>query len=167
VRAADTDTDSTTFDYNASQLEYWMSWSDNNRTLTCTPPAGTIGQKFYVAFWVTTPTGGTDSFVGIIHVAATLGPERSEWSVPEPAAAGPNPTQGAFTIEAPLAPGGIGHFTVVDISGRRVAELRFDSGRRMEWNGRDHSGRLVAPGLYLYQVAVGAHRRTGRIVVAR
>ena len=60
---------------------------------------------------------------------------------------------------------------IFGIDGRRVDGLQ-QTGRarayRFEWDGRDHDGRVVAPGLYLYEVRVegSGKARRGTFVVA-
>ena len=60
---------------------------------------------------------------------------------------------------------------IFGIDGRRVDGLQ-QTGRarayRFEWDGRDRDGRVVAPGLYLYEVRVGGSgkARRGTFVVA-
>ena len=60
---------------------------------------------------------------------------------------------------------------IFGIDGRRVDGLQ-QTGRarayRFEWDGRDRDGRVVAPGLYRYEVRVGGSgkARRGTFVVA-
>ena len=56
---------------------------------------------------------------------------------------------------------------IFDLAGRRVAQLegRGQGLQRFTWNGRDQDGNLVAPGLYLCHINVGAD--SGDNVVTR
>ena len=55
---------------------------------------------------------------------------------------------------------------IYDLSGRQIVDLRSqlrESGLfRSTWNGRDHSGALVDPGLYILQLKVAADEREDR-----
>ena len=77
------------------------------------------------------------------------------------------PTSGRFALTAPLAPGVSATLEILDVSGRRVAAVRGPSGSRLVWDGKDQAGRPAAPGIYLYRMEVGKHRKEGRVVVLR
>lgn len=62
---------------------------------------------------------------------------------------------------------------VFTLTGERVRRLSQVGGARLyhfEWDGRDHDGRIAAPGLYLYEIRVeageNAASHTGTLVVA-
>ena len=56
--------------------------------------------------------------------------------------------------------GSAARITIYDVAGRRIAELVpgtiSSPERRFAWSGRDESGRLVRPGIYLYRIDLGA-----------
>lgn len=168
VRAADVDTDSSQFAYKASFLESWMIWNEITHTLTCTPAPGTVGQRFYVKFWVTTPSGGTDSFIAIIYVQATLGPESATTALELQALDGPNPTRGQFAVvtmgEPPMA---VARLLVFDLAGRVIRTVEGTAGDRLEWDTKDHLGNAVAGGVYLYRLDAGSKRRFGKLVIVK
>lgn len=165
-----TDTESDALTYKASFLQSWMTWNPSTRTLTASNPipSGNIGKTFYVKFWVTTASGGTDSFIAIITVAVTFaGPARSSGSENESLQDGPNPTRGAFAVTAPFELGAEARLSVFDISGRLVARVRGPSGTPIVWEGKDRYGAAAPSGTYLWRLEVGAHRQEGKIVVVR
>jgi flagellar hook assembly protein FlgD len=48
---------------------------------------------------------------------------------------------------------------IFDLSGRVVTELSAEAdglARRFSWSGRDAAGQVVAPGLYLFRIDLGA-----------
>ncbi len=103
----------------------------------------------------------------------------------EPVSAEPSAEAEAFAVTAapnPLGDGGTRlSFTlpetaevkaeVFDVRGRRVAHLGegvFGAGEHgLAWDGRDGSGRAVAPGVYIVRVAAGAERAALRVTVVR
>jgi subtilisin family serine protease len=56
----------------------------------------------------------------------------------------PNPFRGALRISGPAGT----RITIFDLSGRRRRTVLLDGGGAFAWDGRDDSGRAVAPGLY-------------------
>lgn len=83
----------------------------------------------------------------------------------------PNPGPRAtidYTVGAPESHVGI---VVYDISGRVVKVLVNEAkpmGRfTTAWDGRSERGERVAPGIYLYEVAIGDFRQTGKLVLIR
>jgi hypothetical protein len=56
----------------------------------------------------------------------------------------PNPFRGALRISGPAG----ARVTIFDLSGRRRRAAMLDGGGGFAWDGRDDSGRPVAPGLY-------------------
>ena len=62
---------------------------------------------------------------------------------------------------------------IFDITGRQVKSTQIlnpsatSTGWRFVWNGKDDSGNLVSPGVYIYQWREGTATTTGSIVVAR
>ncbi len=61
-----------------------------------------------------------------------------------PLLAAPNPFRGAIRISGPAGT----RVTIFDLSGRRRRAAVLDGGGAFAWDGRDDSGRPVAPGLY-------------------
>ena len=60
---------------------------------------------------------------------------------------------------------------IFDFSGRRVMELLNKTLAPGEftyyWNARDESNRDVNPGIYIYQIRIGARKETGKMVLVR
>ncbi len=86
--------------------------------------------------------------------------------------AAPNPTGAAGTRLAFALPEAAElSAEVFDVRGRRVARLAeraYPAGEHaLRWDGRDASGRAVAPGLYVVRVVAGAHRAAVRVSIVR
>ncbi len=81
----------------------------------------------------------------------------------------PDPAPANTSIEFRIPSSGVVRAQVLDVAGRRVTRLldrTLDAGtHRLDWNGRDGSGRAVAPGVYLIQVSLGAQVQSRRIVL--
>jgi dipeptidyl aminopeptidase/acylaminoacyl peptidase len=166
VLASDPEGDALSF--LANFLPTWMSWNPTNRTLSGDPPIGTLGKTFYIKFWVTTPSGGTDAFVAIITVPSTLVPSAARRLAGEGSnVLGPNPTRGTFSVSTSANGGVVARLTVYDLAGRRVAAVHGPSGEALVWNGRDRKGALVPAGVYLWRLEVAERRHEGRLVVVR
>jgi DNA-binding beta-propeller fold protein YncE len=81
----------------------------------------------------------------------------------------PNPFREETTLRL-HAPANSVRLEIFDLSGRRILarELSGAAGRvDWVWNGRDESGRDVAPGAYPYRVTMGTRRITDRIIRVR
>ena len=70
----------------------------------------------------------------------------------------PNPFRGALRISGPAGT----RVTIFDLSGRRRRAAVLDGGGAFAWDGRDDSGRVVAPGLYF--VRAGTATRLTKLV---
>jgi hypothetical protein len=81
----------------------------------------------------------------------------------------PNPSSGAFTIQFTLSTPLQIRITVSDLYGRPVAGLFdgkvADGTHTVTWNGLDHNGQKVSPGMYLYKFEAGDHSETGKLIV--
>jgi 1,4-alpha-glucan branching enzyme len=81
----------------------------------------------------------------------------------------PNPSSGAFTIQFTLSTPLQIRITVSDLYGRPVAGLFdgkvADGMHTVTWNGLDHNGQKVSPGMYLYKFEAGDHSETGKLIV--
>lgn len=82
----------------------------------------------------------------------------------------PNPSRGeaVFTLHG----AGQGSLEIIDVGGRlasRTTRGESDGGSvRFVWDGRDASGREVAPGTYFVRLSTGGHTEaSGRVVVVR
>lgn len=165
VLAADPEGNALT--YRASFLQPWMTWVSATRTLTGTPAPGTVGKTFYVKFWVTTPSGGTDAFIAVIKVEITLGMSSESIAFGSvPIAEGPNPTSGSFSLAAP-AGRSRARLSIYDVAGRHVAVVEKPTSGVLRWEGTDRAGALVPPGIYLWRLEADQHRREGKVVVVR
>lgn len=80
----------------------------------------------------------------------------------------PNPSRGAASLRFRMPAAAAGEVAIYDLAGRRVRVLArgdFAAGdRRMSWDGRDASGRPVAPGLYFARVRAGALDLTAHVL---
>ena len=75
------------------------------------------------------------------------------------------------TIPFEVVTSGDTHIAVYDILGREVATLvdrEMASGmHQVTWDGRDHSGRSVPSGMYLYRLAVNGQVSTRRMTLIK
>jgi hypothetical protein len=171
VSASDTEGDALT--YSAYFLQPWMNFGGPSNELSGEPPPGTVGQTFHMVFHVTTPSGGTDSFIGVITIIPFVGAISSGLETAALAALdeltiqGGNPNHGQFVVTTPLVPGIGARLLVYDLTGRRVTAIQGPSGSSLIWSGRDAAGDLAAPGVYLWRLEFGPHRRGGKLVVLR
>jgi hypothetical protein len=80
----------------------------------------------------------------------------------------PNPSRGTVMLHFRVPAAGEGEVAMYDLRGRRVRVLArgtFPAGdQRLNWDGRDASGRRVASGIYFASVRVGAQRIVGRVL---
>jgi hypothetical protein len=83
----------------------------------------------------------------------------------------PNPARAGAAIAFELPRAGEAHLALFDVAGRelrRLAEGWHPAGAHtVRWDGRDHSGRSVPPGIYLYRLRAGGEVRTRSMVVTR
>lgn len=104
--------------------------------------------------------------VGNVAGAAPVRPSRTEL-----AGARPNPTRGRATLEYSLAEGAQVNLVVYGVDGRRVRVVangpREAGIYRESWDGRDESGRSVAPGMYYVRLTAGSRSFTRRLVLLR
>ena len=107
------------------------------------------------------------NIIAVFTVVAPLRLPAIEEVAREAISGGPNPTPGRFALTAPLVRGATARLTVFDPSGRRVAVITGRAGTPLVWDGRDATGALVSPGVYLYRMEIGKHRQAGRVVVSR
>ncbi len=82
----------------------------------------------------------------------------------------PNPCGAATTISYGLAAAGDARLRIYDLAGhlvRRLVEEHQPAGHHSAcWDGRDGSGRRLAPGLYVYRLSVGdTHSQCRRLVL--
>jgi hypothetical protein len=80
----------------------------------------------------------------------------------------PNPCSGACRISFRLPSAGPVTVDIADVGGRMVRHLLAAShvagDYSLVWDGRDDSGRLLSPGVYLTRVQTSAGLHTGRVV---
>ncbi len=154
----------------ADFLQDGMIFDPDSCKLIWTPTVP-VGSTLYVKFSVSTNTwpkesGGTDAIIAVFTVAAPQ-PQMAQRAVIPPQPEGPNPTRGRFALNSPQVRGASATLTLFDVSGRRVAVVRGPSGASLVWDGRDQSGSLALPGIYLYRLEAGRYRREGKVVVFR
>ena len=104
---------------------------------------------------------------------AVAAPSGVTSSAPQPVvvAAFPNPFNAAVTLQVDLAAGQTASVDIFDVGGRRLRRLLL-RGRgpssTVVWDGRDDRGRIVASGVYLYQlVGNGVAVKRGRVTLLR
>ncbi len=84
----------------------------------------------------------------------------------------PNPFNPVTTIEFAVPAGG-GHVTIeiIDVAGRVVRRLvdehRTDGDHSVVWNGRDHSGRGLASGVYFYRMTAPSTEITRKMLLLK
>lgn len=80
----------------------------------------------------------------------------------------PNPSRAAVVLRFRMPAGGAAEVAIHDLAGRRVRVLAsggFAAGdQRVTWDGRDASGRRVAPGLYFARVRAGTLALTAHVL---
>jgi hypothetical protein len=112
-------------------------------------------------------SGVIDSLLALADVEVPASPA-SDLTV---GACRPNPIERAGTIPFSLRAPTHARLTVLDAAGRKVRILLDRTlaagSHRAAWDGRDASGRLVAPGVYYYELSGGGRRGAGRVVVRR
>ncbi len=83
----------------------------------------------------------------------------------------PNPFNPATTIRFSLPQDGFTIVRIFDLAGRLVNTLLAEDLQArvydVTWNGRDGAGRVVAAGVYFYQVKSGADSFTGRMALVK
>lgn len=83
----------------------------------------------------------------------------------------PNPAAGEMTLRFSLPTAGEARMSVHDLAGREVARLAQGAhaagAHRVRWDGRDASGRMLAPGVYLARLVTPAGERHVRIARVR
>lgn len=86
-------------------------------------------------------------------------------------AAAPNPARGTTQLDWTLPRAGRAELAVYDAAGRKVATLATGAAssgaHRNAWDGRDASGALAAPGVYLARLVTADAARTVRLVRLR
>lgn len=172
LQASDPEPDTpNTLTYQAAFLESWMVWDGINTLTFVSPPPSASGKTFYVKFWVTTASGGTDALIAVIRVINPPGGLSAMAMATVADAArppdGPNPTRGEFALTTPVVAGTSATLVIFDLSGRPVRAMRGPSGSQLVWDGRDRGGTRAAPGVYLYRLIVGMQRREGKVVVIK
>ena len=106
----------------------------------------------------------TDWQVSVVEIAATS----SEVEL-EPAR--PNPASGAVAFAYSIPQAGRVSLSLFDVGGRRVASLiqgEQPAGRHVvPWDGREATGRAVAPGAYFLRLEAGSDVRSQKVVLTR
>jgi flagellar hook assembly protein FlgD len=79
----------------------------------------------------------------------------------------PNPFHTSTTIAFANPARAPGTLAVYDVQGKRVATLLdgvVDAGEySIRWNGADDSGKLLAPGVYVYRLRIGNHESVKKL----
>jgi beta-glucanase (GH16 family) len=82
----------------------------------------------------------------------------------------PNPFTGTTAINFDLPASGAYEIEIFDVAGRRVTALRGAGSaglNSVRWDGRDDSGRRVAPEVYFYRLEAGSVRETKSMLLVR
>jgi hypothetical protein len=104
--------------------------------------------------------------VSLVGTPAPVLPARLALAAPQP-----NPSRGATTLHFSLPRDGRTQLVLLDLAGRRTRVL-IDAAlaagaHEVEWDGRDASGTLAAPGLYWARLECEGERVTRRLVRVR
>jgi hypothetical protein len=137
--------------------------SDSALRLTISRLSGqyvaTAGVRFYAAEDFSPEHGGTQATATNLPASTRL------------LTLGSNPIRGVCRVAFELAVPGSVQLTVHDAAGRAVRTLvtgEQPAGRHCAiWNGRDDSGRLLAPGVYFVRLEAGVTREQAKVVLAR
>lgn len=83
----------------------------------------------------------------------------------------PNPFNPSTTIEYQLLQSDRVRITIYDLRGRRVRQLVNDyqnaGHHRIQWDGKDQSGQIVANGTYIYQLQTSEVQQTRKMVLLK
>lgn len=127
---------------------------DTQSTTTYTPAFDGI-----YAIAVVNDNGGPGSYSVAVSTASTAVAAAGSPAITRLIGPAPNPTPGPVRIDFELSQAARVNLAVVDVAGRKVAEIAprdWPSGRWSEqWSGRDRAGRRVPAGLYWVQMAAG------------
>jgi len=92
-------------------------------------------------------------------------------TIADPVSVFPNPFQSHATVSFQSADTGAARVGIYDASGRLVRALDSPNGgtedRTRNWDGRDESGSMVAPGIYFVRVHTGITTRSKKIIRSR
>jgi len=121
-------------------------------------------------------TSGEDIYAQTVNRFGEVGELLTGVPAPEPGAfrvlpARPDPSVGgvAFVVEHPWP--GPARADILDLAGRRVRTLAGGSGGQVRtefrWDGRDDTGALAPPGMYLFRVEIGGRVSARRFVRLR
>ena len=135
----------------------YVAMSDGDVTA---PPAGFPTLAAYM--------GTSAPFLDVAYtLPAAVGESRSDDGRVLPAS--PNPFRLSTSVRFELSRAVSVKLEIFDVRGARVAVLEEGTtlppgGHATTWDGRDHSGRLAAPGIYLVRLEAGGKERLGRVV---
>ena len=151
---------------------FGLVWSSSNTAVAAIDPTTGIATALSPGMTTITATsGGISASVSLMvsnQVAVTDSPPAARPF--EFASPWPNPAEHTMNFEFELPALAVVRAEVVDVGGRRVLSLLEDGvlaagSHRLRWDGRDSSGRPVAPGVYLVRISAGAAAAVRRIVV--
>lgn len=110
-------------------------------------------------------TGGSD--IGAIAFAGVLDAPPPRAPDPPGTRAWPNPGRGGFQVSYSMRRPGAVRLVVLDVSGRRVRQIREQRGAGehvMRWDGQTQSGEPTPPGVYFLELRTGEHEAVHRVV---
>jgi Tol biopolymer transport system component len=164
MSATDPEGDPLTYGAYFLQTDLGMSFDPATRQFNWTPPANTVGQTFNVKFFVSTPSGGYDSFIAQFTVHQTSPQFRVQLERDIALhVVSRNPVQSSFEIGGDFARTGA-HLDIYDVTGRKVASLTNVSASRISWN-LTARGTRAARGMYFYRATCGGQLLSGRFVI--
>ena len=142
----------------------WQNWTTVSATVTLA--AGPQIMRF-----VALSDGFNVNYFDVLSHVVTGVPERGA-AGPVLHACYPNPFSSATVVRYDLPRAERVHLRVYDVFGRLVRTLvqgeQLPAGRQEAvWNGRDDSGRKVAPGVYFYRLSADGFSRTKRMTLVQ
>jgi hypothetical protein len=173
--------------YLAQSFDGGHSFEPNRRVTTVSSDptaggarAGLIGEYIGLAapsadrvhpVWTDTREGNQDVYTSIVDTTFVGAPGGFPVSALRMMPPSPNPTRAQTTLRAVVAGGEPVVFTVTDVAGRLVRELRAEREpggvHSAVWDGRTSEGGRVASGVYFVRASAGSSEAVVKLVMLR